>query len=77
VLDEHFIDGGDGEVRVERLAADIEELVEGFLEGAIRAMCVVDLLLERFGQFRDALLELVDGLLEAFDIRLGVAVERV
>src|SRR5258708_39417725 len=64
VLHQHFIDGGDADVGIERLLAEREKAIEGGLEllvGLVRLGDFLDLLL---GEFRHALLELIDGLLE-------------
>ncbi len=77
VLDQHFVDGRLAEVRVERLAAEVEEGIERLLELLVLFVGLFDLVFEAEGELGDALLEIFDGLLEAFDIGLDVAIEQV
>jgi hypothetical protein len=77
VLHQHLIDGVAAEVGVEGGLAHGEEVVKSGLKRRILLVGLLDLGVESLGQFGDALLELLDGLLEAFDVRLGVAVEVV
>ena len=73
VLDQHLIDGGLRDVRVEARLAELEEVGERLLELRVVPVGLLDLLGQRLGQVGDALLELLDGLLELLDLRLDVA----
>jgi hypothetical protein len=75
VLDEHFIDGGLGDVRVEARLAELEEIGKGPLEGGVGAVDLLDFLGQTFRKVGDALFELLDGLLELLDLGLNVAEE--
>jgi len=77
VLHQHLIDGVAAEVRVEGGLAHGEEVVKSGLERRVFLVRQLDLGVETPGQLGDAPLELPDGLLEAFDVRLGVVVEVV
>ena len=77
VLDEHLIDGRLADVRIQGRLAEREEIGEGLLELAIVGVGLLDLIGKREGQFRHPLLKLIDRLLEALDVGLGVGVERV
>lgn len=50
---------------------------KGGLESRVVLVGLFDFLVDGLGQLGDAGLELVDGLLEAFDVGLSVAVELV
>jgi hypothetical protein len=62
-------------VRIERVPADLQEREERGLELGVFLVGGLDLVEQGLGEGRDALLELGDGLLEAFVFGLGVAVE--
>jgi hypothetical protein len=77
VLHQHFVHGGGRDVRVERLPAECKEGVESGLELLVGLVSLGNLLDQPLGQLRLSRLELVDRLLEAFDLRLGVGVELI
>jgi hypothetical protein len=77
VLHQHFIDGGDADVWIERLLAEREKAIEGGLELLVGLVGLGDFLNQTLGEFRHALLELIHGLLETVDLRFCVGVKLV
>ncbi len=61
VLDEHLIDVGGREFRVERRAANGDEFSEGGLEGSVCFVGFVDVFAEGLGEVGNAAFELVHG----------------
>jgi hypothetical protein len=78
VLDDHLLDGGFGEIGIERGAAEAEEVVEGGDEFFITGLAFLDdELAEAGADFGDAFLEFIDGFFPFGDGGRGVAEEEI
>ena len=64
MLDEHFVDGFDADIGIERCAAEFHKFVELSLKLGVIAVRGFDFVFERGGDFTDLLAIALDGFVE-------------
>ncbi len=77
VLDQHFVYGVPADIGVQRLLAQREKALEGRLERRVVVVRGLDPLVQPAREIGNPVFELLDGVLEIVDIRLGVAEKAV